>query len=115
MAKYSDKKPGFCDHITFAFAPIVSAAEFASESDRHAVKFAALAVKFARQWTVDTTEASRRACAMNVALLEESTNGAPSSPVMRALLAYSKALKLFLACDYENALRFADMAKLLAR
>jgi hypothetical protein len=115
MARYSDKKPAFCDHITFAFAPIERAAQVASETDRRAVKFAAIAVKFARQWTVDTTEASRRECAKAVALLEEATDGAQSSQVSRALLAYSKALKLFLACDYRNALRFADMAKLLAR
>lgn len=115
MARFSDQKPLFMDHITRAFAPVQRACELATAADQVAVVFAAHAVKYARQWTVDTTEASRRECAKNVALLEESARTGESSRANRALLAYAQSLKAFIACDYRAGIKYADMARTLAR
>lgn len=110
MARYSEKKPIYCEHLVRAFHYIESAAKGATQSDLSAVRFAAIAAKFAAQWTEDTTEASRRECLSAANLLQDNANHSTTSKLSLAFLAYAKCLKAFVACDYNESMRFADMS-----
>jgi len=111
MARFSDKKNLFCQHIANALPALeLRAGKVASHSDALALKYADLAVKFATQWTKDTTEASRRECAKNVALMQENAGEGTHSTLNQGLLAYAQGLKLFLACEYKPAMKFINMA-----